>query len=54
MGSEAREEAEKRIRAVQKQIDGLEAEIQRLEKRDDADYARGASAPTSAGTVCPK
>ena len=40
MGSEARDEAEKRIRGVQKKIEGLEAEIQRLEKRDDADYGQ--------------
>jgi hypothetical protein len=39
-GSADREDAERRIQAVQKQIDGLEAEIQRLENRNDADYAR--------------
>jgi superfamily II DNA or RNA helicase len=38
LGSEARDEAEKRIRAIQKRIDGLESEIERLEKRDDPDY----------------
>lgn len=40
LGSEARDEAEKRIRAIQKKIEELEAEIQRLEKRDDADYGQ--------------
>ena len=39
-GAADREDAERRIRAVQKQIDGSEAEIQRLENRNDADYAR--------------
>jgi hypothetical protein len=39
-GAADREDAERRIRAVQKQIDGLEAEIQRLENRNDAEYAR--------------
>jgi hypothetical protein len=39
-GAADREDAERRIRAVEKQIDGLEAEIQRLEIRDDAEYAR--------------
>jgi superfamily II DNA or RNA helicase len=40
LGSDARDAAEKRIRAIQGQIDTLEAEIQRLEKRDDADYGQ--------------
>jgi hypothetical protein len=40
LGSEARGDAERRIGAVQKEIDELEAEIQRLEKRDDTEYAR--------------
>jgi superfamily II DNA or RNA helicase len=40
LGSAARSDAERRITAVQKEIDGLEAEIQRLEKRDDAEYSR--------------
>jgi superfamily II DNA or RNA helicase len=39
-GAADREDAERRIRAVQIQIDGLEAEIQRLENRNDAEYAR--------------
>jgi superfamily II DNA or RNA helicase len=40
LGSEARDEAERRIRAIQKRIEELEYEIQRLEKRDDADYGQ--------------
>jgi hypothetical protein len=40
LGSDARDEAEKRIRAIQKRIDELETEIQRLENRDDADYGQ--------------
>ena len=28
------------MRAIQKRIDGIEAEIQRLEKRDDKDYGQ--------------
>ena len=39
-GAADREDAERRIRAVQNQIDELEAEIQRLENRNDAEYAR--------------
>ena len=40
LGSVARDEAETRMRAIQKRIDGIEAEIQRLEKRDDKDYGQ--------------
>ena len=40
LGSEARGDAEKRIAVTQKQIDELEAEIERLESRDDAEYGR--------------
>jgi superfamily II DNA or RNA helicase len=40
LGSDARDTAEKRMRVVQKRIDELEAEIERLEKRDDADYCQ--------------
>jgi superfamily II DNA or RNA helicase len=40
LGSDARDDAEKRIRAIQKRIDELESEIERLEKRDDPDYGQ--------------
>jgi hypothetical protein len=40
LGSEARDHAERRMQAIQKEIDSLEAEIGRLEKRDDAEYQR--------------
>jgi ERCC4-related helicase len=40
LGSDARDEAEKRMRAIQKRIDAIEAEIERLEKRDDKDYGQ--------------
>ena len=39
-GAADREDAERRIRAVQNQVDELEAEIQRLENRNDAEYSR--------------
>lgn len=38
LGSEARSEAERRIGAIQKRIDELNAEVERLEQRDDAGY----------------
>ena len=40
LGSEARSEAEERIRKVQKEIDEVEAQIGRLENRDDPEYER--------------
>jgi hypothetical protein len=40
LGSDARTGAERRIAAAQKKIDESEAEIERLEHRDDADYGR--------------
>ena len=39
-GAADREDAERRIRAVQNQVDELETEIQRLENRNDAEYSR--------------
>jgi hypothetical protein len=39
-GAADREDAERRIRAVQRQVDELEAEMQRLENRNDAEYSR--------------
>ncbi len=38
LGSEARDEAERRIGAVQKRIGELDADIERIERRDDASY----------------
>ncbi len=38
LGSEARDDAGRRISAIQKKIEELETEIQRIEQRDDADY----------------
>jgi hypothetical protein len=40
LGSAQRDDAEQRIRAVQTRIDGLESEIQRLERRDDSGYGQ--------------
>lgn len=40
LGSQQRDEADQRIGAIQKQIDGLESEIRRLEIRDDAGYGQ--------------
>jgi superfamily II DNA or RNA helicase len=40
LGSEARDDAERRMRTVQRRIDELESEIQRLEKREDAGYGQ--------------
>jgi adenine-specific DNA-methyltransferase len=40
LGSEARGLAEERIRKVQSEIDGLEAQIERLQNRDDPEYEK--------------
>jgi hypothetical protein len=40
LGSEARKDAEERARKVQKEIDELEAQIERLQNRDDAEYEK--------------
>jgi len=40
LGSDQRDDAEKRIRTIQKHIDELESEIERLEKRDDPGYGQ--------------
>ncbi len=40
LGSEARSQAEERIRKVQAEIDELEAQVERLQKRDDAEYEK--------------
>jgi hypothetical protein len=40
LGSEARDQAEERIRKVQSEIDGLEAQIERLQNRDDPEYEK--------------
>jgi hypothetical protein len=40
LGSSQRDEAEKRIRTIQKHIDELESEVERLEKRDDPGYGQ--------------
>jgi superfamily II DNA or RNA helicase len=40
LGSDARDDAEKWMRGIQKRIDELESEIERLEKRDDPDYGQ--------------
>jgi len=40
LGSDARDSAEKRIRAIRKNVEELEGEIQRLERRDDANYGQ--------------
>ena len=38
LGSEARTQAEERMRAIQSEIDKTEAEIRRLEDREDQKY----------------
>jgi len=40
LGSEARSQAEERLRRVQGEIEGLETQIQRLESRNDPEYQR--------------
>jgi superfamily II DNA or RNA helicase len=40
LGSEARTDAEERVRSVQKEIDDLDAQIERLQNRDDAEYEK--------------
>ncbi len=40
LGSEARTQAEERLRKVQAEIDQIEAEMQRLENRDDPNYEK--------------
>ena len=40
LGSDARNQAEERMRKVQSEIDGLETQIERLAKRDDAEYEK--------------
>jgi hypothetical protein len=40
LGSDARNHAEERVRKVQSEIDGIEAQIQRLENRDDPEYEK--------------
>jgi superfamily II DNA or RNA helicase len=40
LGSDQRDDAERRIRTIQKHIDEMESEIGRLEKRDDPDYGQ--------------
>jgi uncharacterized small protein (DUF1192 family) len=40
LGSEARTQAEERIRKLQTEIDRIEAEMQRLENRDDQNYEK--------------
>jgi hypothetical protein len=40
LGSGARDEAEERVRKVQAEIDGFEAQIERLQKRDDPEYEK--------------
>jgi hypothetical protein len=40
LGSEARKDAEERVRSVQKEIDDLDAQIERLQNRDDAEYEK--------------
>jgi hypothetical protein len=40
LGSDARGQAEERIRKVQSEIDGFETHIERLQKRDDAQYEK--------------
>jgi hypothetical protein len=40
LGAELRSQAEARVRSVQEVIDATEAEIARLETRDDADYQK--------------
>jgi hypothetical protein len=40
LGSEARSDAESRVRNAQKEIDDLDAQIERLQNRDDAEYER--------------
>jgi hypothetical protein len=40
LGSEARDQAEERIRKVQTEIDGFEAQIERLQNRDDPEYEK--------------
>ncbi len=40
LGSEARSQAEERIRKVQAEIDEFEAQLERLQNRDDAEYEK--------------
>ncbi|HMC57553.1 MAG TPA: hypothetical protein VKJ01_00040, partial [Candidatus Solibacter sp.] len=40
LGSEARGQAEERIRKVQADIDEVESEIERLQNRDDSEYEK--------------
>ena len=40
LGSEARSQAEERIRKLQSEIDGFEAQIERLQNRDDPEYEK--------------
>ena len=40
LGSEARGETEERARKIQKEIDALEAQIERLQDRNDAEYEK--------------
>jgi hypothetical protein len=39
-GSEARTQADQRVRKVQEEMDQLQAEIERLQNRDDAEYEK--------------
>lgn len=40
LGADARSQAERRLRAIQEEIDSIEAEVSRLETRDDPEYRR--------------
>jgi ERCC4-related helicase len=40
VGADIRSQAELRVRAIQKEIDGIEGDVARLETRDDAEYQR--------------
>jgi hypothetical protein len=40
LGSEVRSQTEERIRKVQSEIDGFEAQIERLQNRDDPEYEK--------------
>jgi chromosome segregation ATPase len=40
LGSDARDQAEERIRKAQAEIDGYEGQIERLQNRDDPEYEK--------------
>ena len=40
LGADIRSQAETRVRAIQEEIDGIEAEMARLETRNDTEYQR--------------